>query len=84
MFTLIESHMLRVKIRQAIPKPWQVKHYINIEIDIKFFPNFCRLCVVKLAISLKPLNRLVCAAYLRKEKNLGFPIMYNSSKFNEK
>ena len=39
-FTLMESqesllfhHMLPVKILQAIPKPWQVQHEINIEMS---------------------------------------------------
>ena len=36
----------------------------------RFLPNFCRLSVVKLDITLKPLNRFLYAAYHRKEETL--------------
>ena len=31
------NHMLTVKIRPAIPKPWQVEHEINNKIGVTFF-----------------------------------------------
>ena len=55
--SLLFNHMLSVKIRPAIPKPWQVKHEINNKIGVTFLPNFYRLRVVKLDITLKPLDR---------------------------
>ena len=73
-----------VKIRPAIPKPWQVKHEINNEIGVTFLPNFCRLSVVKLDITLKPLNRFLYAAYHRKEETLGFLSMYKNNTSNGK
>ena len=53
MFTLMArqestlfNYMLPVKIRLAIPKPRQAQHEINIEIGIRFFAKFERICVV--------------------------------------
>ena len=37
---LLFNYMLPVKIRPAIPKPWQVKHEINNKIGITFFAEF--------------------------------------------
>ena len=34
------NHMLPVKIRPAIPKPWQVEHEINNKIGVTFFAKF--------------------------------------------
>ena len=76
--------MLPVKIRPAISKLWQVEHEINSKIGVTFLPNFCRLCVVKLDITLKPLNRFLYAAYYRKEETLGFLSMYTNNKSNGK
>ena len=63
--SLLLNYMLPVKIHAAIPKPWQVKHdkYKKIKLASRFFflPNFCRLCVVKLNKTLKPLNRFLYA-----------------------
>ena len=59
-------HMLPVKIRPAIPKPLQVEHEIII-LALRFLPNFCRLRVVQLDITLKPLNRVLYTAYHLKE-----------------
>ena len=42
----------------------------------RILPNFCRLCVGKLNITLKPLNRFLYAAYNLKEETLGFLSMY--------
>ena len=61
--SLLFNHMLPVKIHPAIPKPWQVEHEINNKISVTFLPNFCRIRVVKLYITLKPLNRFLYAAY---------------------
>ena len=48
----------------------------------RFLPNFCRLCAVKLDITLKPLIRLLYAAYHREEETLGFLSMYQNIKSN--
>ena len=47
MFTVMESHksplfnhMLPIKIRPAILKPWQVEHGINNKIGVTFFAKF--------------------------------------------
>ena len=42
--SLLFNDMLPVKIRPAIPKPWQVEHEINNKIGVTFLPNFCRPC----------------------------------------
>ena len=76
------NYMLFVKIRAAILKPWQVKHEINNKTGVTFLPNFCRLCVVKLDITLKPVNRFLYAAYHLKEEILGFLSMYKNNKSN--
>ena len=52
--SLLFNHMLPVKIRPAIPKPWQVEHEINNKIGVTFSAKFR---VVKLDITLKPLNK---------------------------
>ena len=44
----------------------------------RILPNFCRLCVGKLNITLKPLNRVLYAAYHLKEETLGFLSMYKN------
>ena len=45
--SLLFNHMLTVKIRPAIPKPWQVEHEINNKIGVTFFcqilPTSCCL-----------------------------------------
>ena len=74
--------MLPVKIRAAIPKPWQVEHEINNKIGVTILPNFCRLRVVKLDIKL--LNRFLYAAYHLKEETLGFLSMYKNNQSNAK
>ena len=66
--SLLFNHMLPVKIRPAIPKPWQVELKINNKIGVTFFAKFCRLRVVKLDITLKALNRFFYAAYHLKEE----------------
>ena len=38
--SLLFNHMLPVKIRPAIPKPWQVEHEINNKIGVTFFAKF--------------------------------------------
>ena len=50
--SLLFNYMLPVNIRAAIPKRWQVKHEINYKNGVTFLPNFCRLCIVKLDITL--------------------------------
>ena len=80
--SLFFNHMLAVKIRPAIPKPWQVEHEINNKICVMFLLNFCRLHVVKLDITLKPLNIFLKAAYHLKEETLGFLLMYKNNKSN--
>ena len=73
--------MLPVKICPAIPKLWQVEHEINNKIGVTFLQNFWRLRVVKLDITLKPLNRFLYAAYNLKEETLS---MYKSNQSNAK
>ena len=70
--SLLFNDMLPVKICPAIPKPWQVEHEINNKIGVTFLPNFCRLRVVQLDITLKPLNRFLYAGYHLKEETIGF------------
>ena len=71
--SLLFNHMLPVKIRPAIPKLWQVEYEINNKIGVPLFAKiFCRFCVVKLDITLKPLNRFLHPAYHLKEETLGF------------
>ena len=44
--SLLFNLTLPVKIRAAIPKPWQVQHEINTEIGVNFFAKFVpTLCV---------------------------------------
>ena len=38
--SLLFNHMPPVKIRPAIPKPWQVLHEINNKIGVTFFAKF--------------------------------------------
>ena len=77
--------MLPVKIRPVIPKPWQIrKMRFNNKVGVKFFTKFCRLRVVKLYITLKPLNRFLYAAYYFKEETLGFLSMYQTNQSNAK
>ena len=38
--SLLFNHMLPVKIRPGIPKPWQVEHEINNKIGVTFFAKF--------------------------------------------
>ena len=38
--SLLFNHMLPVKSRPAIPKPWQVEHEINNKIGVMFFAKF--------------------------------------------
>ena len=78
------NHMLPVKIRPANPKPWQVEHEINNNICVMFCAKFCRLCVVKLEITLKRLNRFLYTAYHLKEETLGFLSIYKNNKSNGK
>ena len=82
--SLLFNHMLAVNIRPAIPKPWQVEHEINNKIGVMFFAKFCRLFVVKLDITLIPLNRCLYAAYGRKEETLSFLLIYKNNKSNAK
>ena len=51
------NYMLLVKIRVAIPKPWQVQHEMNIEIGVIFSAKFVPTFVVELYASLKNFNR---------------------------
>ena len=81
--SLLSNHMLSVEIRPANSKPWQVEHEIN-KIGVRVSCNFCRLCVVKLDITLKLLNRFLYAAYHHKEETLGFLLMYTNNKSNGK
>ena len=46
-------------------------------------PKLCRLCVLKLDISLKPLDEFLFTAYLHKEETLGFLTMYNNATPNK-
>ena len=82
--SLLFNHMLPVKIRPAISKPWQVEHEINNKIGVTFLPNFCRLRVVKLDITLKPLNGFLYVGYHLKEETLDFVSMYKSNQSNAK
>ena len=73
------NYMLPVKIRPATPKLWQVEHETNNKIGVTLFAKtFCRLRVVKLDITLKPLNRFLYPAYHPKEETLGFLLMYKN------
>ena len=90
-FTLMESqksplfnHMLPVKILPAISKPWQVQREINNKIGFLCLPNFCRLHVVELDITLKPLNKFYMLHTIVKRRllSLGFILMYKNPKQN--
>ena len=59
-------------------KLWQVEHEI-IKLASRFLPNICRLRVVKLDITLKPLNRFLYAAYHLKEETLSFLSVYKNN-----
>ena len=56
----------------------------TIKLASSFLPNFCRLRVIKLDITLKLLHRFLYAAYHLKEKTLGFLSMYKNKQSNEK
>ena len=83
--SLLFNHMLPVKIRPAIPKLWQVEHEINNKIGVSLFTKiFCRFRVVKLDITLKPLNLFLHPAYHLKEETLGFLSRYKNIQSNAK
>ena len=83
--SLLFNHMLPVKISPAIPKLWQVEHEINNKFGVALFAKlFCRFRVVKLDITLKPLNRFLYPPYHLKEETLGFLSMYKNNQSNAK
>ena len=83
--SLLFNHMLPVKIRPAINRLWQVECEIKNKIGVALFTKiFCQFHVVKLDITLKPLNRFLHPAYHLKEETLGFLSMYKNIQSNAK